>query len=176
MYKLMISHGCAKLVTSWANGLDLDVIPPELAELRPLELRLISQRIPFMKLKAIYGSAVNVPSKLQPVISLLPRLPATAEEVPLKHKRKLSYKGHYMYEYIRPKKVMKALQWLQQNNPLYKDVIICPDWERQWEDDDPELWESIATVCHEDMEMSPADDTTAVTDNTTVTPAPSPPQ
>ena len=35
---------------SWANGLKLDVIPPDLADLRPLELRLISQRIPFMKL------------------------------------------------------------------------------------------------------------------------------
>ena len=57
---------------SWANGLKLDVIPPDLADLRPLELRLISQRIPFMKLvglpkgrqKAIHGSAVNIPFKL----------------------------------------------------------------------------------------------------------------
>lgn len=113
--------------------------------------------------KAIHGSAVNVPSKLQPVVSLLPRLPATAEVVPLKLKRKLSYKGHYMHEYIRPKRVMQALQWLQQNNPLYKDVTVCPDWERQWEDDDPELWEAIANVCH---------DTTAVTDDATVPPPP----
>lgn len=157
---------------SWANGLELDVIPPVLAELRPLELRLISQRIPFMKLvglpkggqKKIHGSAVNVPSKLQPVISLLPRLPNTAEVVPLKLKRKLSYKGHYMHEYIRPKKVMDALQWLQQNNPLYKDITICSDWERQWEDDDPELWEAIAKACHEEMEVTHDHDTTAVSD------------
>ena len=32
---------------SWANSLELQEIPPELKDLRPLELRLISQRIPF---------------------------------------------------------------------------------------------------------------------------------
>ena len=142
---------------SWANGLKLDVIPPDLADLRPLELRLISQRIPFMKLvglpkgrqKAIHGSAVNVPSKLQSVISLLPRLPDTAEIVPLKLKRKLCYKGHYMHEYIRPKKVMEALTWLKGNNELYHNINICQDWEHQWQDDDPDLWEALVQACHE---------------------------
>ena len=127
----------------------LDPIPPELYDLRPLEQRLISQRIAFMKLvglpkggqKAIHGSAVNVPSKLNAICSLLPRLPPDAEVVPLKLKRKLVYKGQYMYEYIRPKKVMDALRWLKQHNPLYKDITICEDWENQWEEIDSELWE-----------------------------------
>ena len=95
---------------SWANDLQLDDIPPALQGLRPLEIRLISQRIPFMKLvalprggqKAIHGSAVNVPSKLQSITTLLPRLPETTEVFALKLKRKLAYKGHYMYEYVRP--------------------------------------------------------------------------
>ncbi|XP_078619175.1 uncharacterized protein LOC144886422 [Branchiostoma floridae x Branchiostoma japonicum] len=138
-------------VQSWDNGLDLDPVPPELEDLRSLELRLISQRIPFMKLvglpkggqKSIHGSAVNVPSKLQSVMSLLPRLPATAEVVPLKLKRKLIYKGHHMYEFIRPSRVTEAIKWLKQNNPLYKDVDICPDWQTQWANDDPELWEAL---------------------------------
>ncbi|XP_035700338.1 uncharacterized protein LOC118432825 [Branchiostoma floridae] len=136
---------------SWGNNLELDEVPPQLKDLRPLELRLISQRIPFMKLvglprggqKAIHGSAVNVPTKLQTITSLLPRLPATAEVVPLKLKRRLCYQGHYMYEYIRPKKVVDALVWLKDNNPLYKDITICPDWEREWEGDDPDLWEAM---------------------------------
>ncbi|XP_078618327.1 uncharacterized protein LOC144885957 [Branchiostoma floridae x Branchiostoma japonicum] len=138
-------------VQSWDNGLDLDPVPPELEDLRSLELRLISQRIPFMKLvglpkggqKSIHGSAVNVPSKLQSVMSLLPRLPDTAEVVPLKLKRKLIYKGHHMYEFIRPSRVTEAIKWLKQNNPLYKDVDICPDWQTQWANDDPELWEAL---------------------------------
>ena len=122
---------------SWANGLTLDGILPELKDLRPLESRLISQRIPFMKLvglprggqKAIHGSAVNVPCKLQQVTSLLPRLPNSAEVVAVKLKRKLAYKGHYMYEYVRPKLVMDALRWLQENNQLYNDINVCEDWE-----------------------------------------------
>ena len=93
---------------SWANDLQLDDIPPALQGLRPLEIRLISQCIPFMKLvalprggqKAIHGSAVNVPSKVQSITTLLPRLPETAEVFAFKLKRKLAYKGHYMYEYV----------------------------------------------------------------------------
>jgi len=132
----------------WLNGLELDAIPPELADLRPLEQRLISQRIAFMKLvglprggqKAIHGSAVNVPCKLDAVISLLPRLPHTAEVIALKLKRKLCYKGHYMHEYIRPEKVMEALMWLKNNNPLYENVAICHDWINLWETNEADLW------------------------------------
>ena len=50
---------------SVANNLTLDDVPPELANLKPLEIRLISLRIPFLKLvslpvgnqKSIYGPA-----------------------------------------------------------------------------------------------------------------------
>ena len=57
------------------NNLDLDNIPVELSDLNPLEVRLISLRIPFMKLvalpcgkqHAIHGPAINVPTGLTPV-------------------------------------------------------------------------------------------------------------
>ena len=141
-------------VQSVCNGLQLEMVPEELVDLRPLERRLISQRIPFMKLvglprgrqNAIHGPAVNIPTKLEKVCSLLPRLPADAEVIPIKLKRKLVYKGHYMYEYIRPQRVMAALTWLKQNNPLYKDVTICADWEEQWSDMDSELWTAMTNV------------------------------
>ena len=65
-----------------ANGLELDAIPNELKDFNTLELRLISLRIPFMKMVAlptgkqrcIHGPAVNVPSKVDNVCTLLPRL------------------------------------------------------------------------------------------------------
>jgi hypothetical protein len=63
--------------------------------------------------------------KLQQVTSLLPRLPNSAEVVAVKLKRKVAYKGHYMYEYVRPKLVMDALRWLQENNQLYNDINVC---------------------------------------------------
>ena len=88
-----------------ANNLELEDIPAELSDLNVLEKRLISLRIPFMKMvalprgkqQAIHGAAVNVPTSLAPVCTLLPRLPSQVQLVGLKLKRKLSYRCHYMY-------------------------------------------------------------------------------
>ena len=123
-------------VQAKTNGFKLPVIPPELSCLNALEKRLISLRVPFMKMVAlpsgkqhcIHGPAVNVPSKLGSVCELLPRLPSETELVPLKLKRKLSYKGHYLYDFVRPDKVIGALRWLKDNNPLYKDVAMNDNW------------------------------------------------
>ena len=88
-----------------ANGLRLCDIPPELAGLK---LRLISLRVAFMKMvalpsgkqRSIHGPAVNVPSKVDTIFYVLPRLPSQSQQ--LKLKRKVAYRGHYMYDYIRP--------------------------------------------------------------------------
>ena len=119
-----------------ANNLELDNIPLELSDLNPLEIHLISLRIPFMKMvalpygkqHAIHGPEVNVPTDLTPVCILLPRLPSQAQMVPMKLKRKLCCKGHYIYQYVWPAKVLAALQWLKLNNPLYEHVQINSDW------------------------------------------------
>ena len=107
-----------------ANKLDLEDVPTELSDLNPLEERLVSLRIPFMKMvalpcgkqRAIHGPAVNVPTDLKPIRTLLPRLPSQVQVVPMKLKRKLCYKGHFMYQYVRPAKVLAALEWLKVNN------------------------------------------------------------
>ena len=91
-----------------ANGLQLSQIPLELSDLNALEVRLICLRVPFMKMvalpsgkqRSIHGPAVNVPSKVDTICNMLPRLPSQSELVPLKLKRKLAYRGHYMYDYI----------------------------------------------------------------------------
>ena len=59
---------------------------------------------------------MNVTSKLDSVCTLLPRLPTEASMMPFKLNRKLYYKGHYMYDYVRPDKVLTALKWLKANN------------------------------------------------------------
>ena len=53
---------------------------------------------------------------------VLPRLPSQTEMVPLKVKRKLVYRGHYMYDYITPQKLMNALKFLRAKNPLYAHI------------------------------------------------------
>ena len=60
-------------------------------------------------------------------MSLLPRMPNEAM-IPLKLKRKLRYEGHYLYDYVRPDKVMTALKWLKCNNPLYSSIDINDEW------------------------------------------------
>ena len=90
-----------------ANGLQLPE-PPELSGLNALKLRLISLRVPFMKMvalpsgkqRSIHGPAVNVPLKVDTICDMLPRLPSQSELVPLKLKCKVAYKGHYMKVHV----------------------------------------------------------------------------
>ena len=100
--------------------------------------------LPCGKQHAIHGPAVNVPTDLTPVCTLLPRLPSQTQMVPMKLKRKLCCKGHYMYQYIRPAKVLAALQWLKSNNPLYRDIEINNDLLSDAAVDDAELWEALS--------------------------------
>lgn len=119
-----------------ANGLELDQIPAELATLKMLEIRVISQRISFMKICAlpvgkqqcIHGPTVNVPSKLEAICTTLPRLPSETEILALKLKRKMAYKGHYLFDYINPQHVFEALRWLKNNNEFYRNIDINYEW------------------------------------------------
>ena len=79
-------------VQAKVKGLQLDPIPNGLEDLNALELRLISLRIPFMNMVAlpsgkqscIHGPAVNVPSKVDSVCTLLPQLPSQTDLIPMK--------------------------------------------------------------------------------------------
>ena len=108
--------------------------------------------LPSGKQHCIHGPAVNVPSKLDNVCELLPHLPSESELVPFKLKRKLSYKGHYMYDYVHPDKVMSALRWLKANNPLYKDVTINEDWVNDSLTTGSELFTGLTEPTEESMD------------------------
>ena len=75
--------------------------------------------LPTGKQRSIHGPAVNVPSKFDTICDVLPRLPSQTEMVPLKLKRKVAYRGHYMYDYVTPQ---KPLRFLKAQNPLYKSM------------------------------------------------------
>ena len=136
---------------SKANRMALDEIPDELKDLNNLELHIICKRILFMKLvklprgkqKGIKGAAVNVPADLGPTCNLLPGLPADAHIVSLKLKRKLEYKQAYLHNTIRPEKVITALYYLKNNNPLYSDIEINEDWIRSWQDADNDMYNGV---------------------------------
>ena len=132
---------------SKANGLQLAEMPPELSGLNALELRLISLR-PFMKMvalpsgkqRSIHGPAMNVPSKVDTICDVFPHLPSQSELVPLKLKRKVAYRGHYLYDYIRPQKLLDGLRYLKANNPLYADIDVNEQWVEEAMANDEELF------------------------------------
>ncbi len=119
-----------------ANGLKLEPIPTGLETPNDMERMMFRKKIPFMKMGALprgrqwrlQGPCVNVPSNLDAVCNLLPRLPNDALLVPIKLKRRLCYKGHYMYEAIRPHVLLEWIRWLKENNPHYLDVQIQLDF------------------------------------------------
>ena len=123
-------------VQSVGNGLKLDEIPPELSNLNSLEIRLICLRIPFIKMvnlpvgkqRGIHGPTVNVPANIDNICTALPRLPSKSDIIPIKLKRKLTYKSHYLFDFVDPQKVIQALTYLKCNNPLYRNIDINYDW------------------------------------------------
>ncbi|XP_078311297.1 uncharacterized protein LOC144618640 [Crassostrea virginica] len=123
------------------NQMCLDDIPTELKVLNSLEKHLIAMHIPFMKVMAlphggqqnIHGPVVCVPSNLRKVTKLPVK---QGEDVLLrvKLKRKLNYKGYHEYQFVDPKHVLLALQFLKENNEWYKEVEIDTNWKENAND------------------------------------------
>ena len=84
----------------------------------------------------VNGPPLNVPAKLDQVITILPHIPKDLQLYPVKLKRKLEYKSHYMYDLVHRDCVMGALTWLQENNKYYKDIIINNEWYNMVSDDE----------------------------------------
>ena len=66
--------------------------------------------LPAGKQRKIVGPAINVPSKVDRICEILPRLPADSEMVFLKLKHKVSYTGHYIHGHVGPQKLRLANQ------------------------------------------------------------------
>ncbi|VDI50596.1 Hypothetical predicted protein, partial [Mytilus galloprovincialis] len=141
-----------------ANGLQLMPIPEELKSLNLLEKQLISQRIPFMKLvqlpkgnqRGIIGPCVSIPTDIQKTVNILPRSDDETQLVRCKLKRKQSYVGYSQYAFISTKKICKALEYLKECNPFYKDTSVNQTWQDGFSPDFEEL-----TTPDEDNECNP---------------------
>ena len=75
----------------------------------------------FPKLK---GSICNVPIDVEDVANTLPRSTNDNGFLIVKLKRKLEYRGHVVFEPIRPDFIQHILSYLKENNPLYHDIQI----------------------------------------------------
>ncbi len=123
---------------SFLNGLCLETTPDSL-NMNELENTLIAKNIVFLKLfclpvsrwSAVTDKVVNVPvtdndlEKTLRSISALPRSFSDAGIIPIKLKRKLSYKNAVSEAYVNADKLKKALHYLKkQGHPEYQTISI----------------------------------------------------
>ena len=87
-----------------------------------------------------------MPTDLDVVCEQFPRLPAECQVISLKLKHKLDYRKAYIHDNVCPEKVLEALEWLKQNNPLYKEIVINHTWRYDSENSDPELWHAMTNI------------------------------
>ena len=122
-----------------ANMLELKPIPKSLLNLCDLELHLLALILPFSKTvglrggtyQGVKGESVYVPIDPDVVcntVSSLPRKLTDPHLIPLKLKRRLRYRGYFMFQTIRKTNVEEALDWLVKNNPHYSHISKDPNW------------------------------------------------
>ena len=71
---------------------------------------------------------MNVPTTLGQVACILPCMSDQLQLHPVKLKRKLEYKSHYMFHLILKNKVMGVITWLKNNNSHYKNIKLNSHW------------------------------------------------
>ena len=77
--------------------------------------------------RKIKGAICNVPVECSQTCNVLPRPPDRSGIILLKLKRKLQFRGHVYFQAVRPQFVIRALNWLLANNPLYRNIEIQCD-------------------------------------------------
>ena len=82
-------------------------------------------------MRANFDRVITVPIEpetIRKTVYQLPRQPEDANIVAVQLKRKLELKNTHLQEYIRPKLLVKALQYLKKNNIFYQNVNIDEDF------------------------------------------------
>ena len=69
---------------------------------------------------SIHGNIVNVPNDVNSTVNCLPRPVNESQTISKKLKRHLSYKHHYQFQSVRPKKVLDAAKYLVDTSGLFK--------------------------------------------------------
>ena len=68
------------------------------------------------------------PATFDQIIEILPRMPSDLQLHPVKLRRKLEYKSHYMYDMICRDHVMSAITWLKEHNSHYENIKLNEHW------------------------------------------------
>lgn len=113
--------------------------PDVVANMSPLAERLVSPRIPFMKIhtlgcdrqKGLKGAVVLVPCSVEKNVEMIPMLPKDTETIVIKLKRMMAHKHHFLFERINPQQVIEAAKWLVKQELFIKHKITLDGfWEK----------------------------------------------
>ena len=98
-------------------------------------------QLPRSRMAGCKDRLINIPIHDGDVINTVQRLPRTPSEaglVEIKLKRKLEYNNYHKKEYVDPKKIFTALNFLKHNHhPSYMFYDEIDEYERRCEKDDP---------------------------------------
>ncbi|XP_055680639.1 uncharacterized protein LOC129788528 [Lutzomyia longipalpis] len=149
------------------NGLEFPEIPDCLKDLSDLEERMVAPIINFMEIrelkkyalnpqKGLKGSVVHIPVEINDMVKVLPRRFDNMGTVQIKLKRHEDYKNHYMFETVRIKKVLEAINYLI-NTPLYKSegITVDPNYLKDIEDKEIEFISDPADKVKDGKENDP---------------------
>ena len=115
------------------NKLDIFKLPRQFTDIRRLEQVLVSRRILFKKVTImpkgnspkLKGTICNIPIEMVDVnCNSLPRPADSNGLIIVKLKRKVEYRGHVLFEPVRPEFVKQFLYFLKKHNKLYEDINI----------------------------------------------------
>ena len=73
---------------------------------------------------SIHGNVVQVPADVNSTASTLLRSTNESQTIPVKLKRRLSYKHHYQFQNVRPRKVLRAEKYLVKTGKLFQNERI----------------------------------------------------
>ncbi len=139
--KSHIMKGRVPILSVANKHLQFPIIKPELLDLTFLEERFLCVRLPLMDIRLVsaerqnkmHGPVVNVPTDVKKSASILPRVANETATIPVALKKKTSFKTNIIYEDVRPKKIMDAIDALK-DCPVYKHENIVIDKKRLQDD------------------------------------------
>ena len=76
----------------------------------------------------VHGPVTCVPANIVQTSNLLAHSNMEGSLLHIKLKHKLTYKGHYEYQFVGTMHIRQALQYLKQTNVYYKDVDFNEGW------------------------------------------------
>ena len=116
-----------------ANCMKAANMPEKFSNMNTLEQHLITPVLQFMKIISlrhgaqpeIHGPIVCVPADIDTTCKSLPRASDDLFAVRVKLKRKIEYKGHHLYQEVRPEIVRSGLLHLKECHPSFVNIDVA---------------------------------------------------